>query len=90
MKRKIGANPSDFECVFDYKGKKVALFSMGDYKDICIEAIIRYSDSDTLILAYSNRYKRSLSALIKRYQQHVVISKTPYNSADVESIISNI
>jgi broad-specificity NMP kinase len=57
-KTRIGENPMDFECEFDYKEKRVAIFTVGDYlysitKPNLREAVIKYSRVDVLILAHS-------------------------------------
>ena len=45
----------DFEVAFAYRGKKVAIFSQGDYTKNCKEAIAKYADSvDILIMAHSS------------------------------------
>jgi len=45
----------DFEVVFAYRNKKVAIFSQGDYTKNCKETIAKYADSiDVLIMAHSS------------------------------------
>jgi broad-specificity NMP kinase len=57
IKKELGNKKNkDFECVVNYKGKKVALYSMGDYDINCIEAIIKHLDCDVLVLAYSEEH----------------------------------
>ena len=94
----------DFECLIRYKEKNIALFSMGDYDDICFKAIVKYSNCDTLVLAYSTKFPVKLDNLVKESVEvsgikNCVIEKTvtadktnqeEYNNADCNRIIEEI
>ncbi|MEJ2795170.1 hypothetical protein WAE56_17325 [Iodobacter sp. LRB] len=77
----VGGNPLDFECVLIYKGKLVAIFSMGDYLHECWSAAIKYAYCDKLILAYSNKFERNLATVVGNCQNHVVVTKLSGNAA---------
>lgn len=51
----------DFEAVVDYKNKKVAFCSMGDYKTYCLDSIVKYAGADVLIMALNNHFSPILS-----------------------------
>jgi hypothetical protein len=88
-KKRVDANSRDFECTVIFRRKKIALFSLGDYLWLCVEAIIKYARADVLILAYSDRFNTKLNAMIEKYGHHVV-AKTASNDSDCEKIISLI
>lgn len=79
-KTQVGGNPQDFECVVKYKGKHIAMFSMGDYLHECCCAIIKYAYCDKLILAYNNKFTRDLAAVVAKCQNHKVVSKSRGNA----------
>jgi len=67
-KKELGdPEDKDFECVVKYRGKTVALYSMGDFDLKCVEAIVKYAHCDILILAYSE-------------ERHCIIKKSEVNS----------
>jgi len=87
------APPYDFECTLKYKGKKVAIFTLGDTLYRIYEAIIKYSDIvDVIILAHSTGGigKNHLPNFMKMCQQHHAIPKTGNNNADCMNIINKI
>ena len=94
-KLQVGVYETDFECVLKYKGKKVAIYSMGDYLMHCCFAAVRYASCDKLVLAYNNRFKQDLAAVVASCQNHIVISKSrgdpaSSNRKDAAAIISRI
>jgi tRNA uridine 5-carbamoylmethylation protein Kti12 len=95
QKRQLGGNPADFECVLKYKGKLIGIYSMGDYLIHCCFAVVQYAFCDKLILAYSNKFKQDLSAVVANCQNHTVINKSYGNPAsenqtDAAVLISKI
>jgi ABC-type dipeptide/oligopeptide/nickel transport system ATPase component len=52
----------DFECVLNYKGKKIAFYTMGDYVDMW-NKIKPYETCDVLILAVSTDKPKNQQAL---------------------------
>ncbi|MES2671683.1 MAG: hypothetical protein V4673_14865 [Pseudomonadota bacterium] len=94
-KVQVGGNIKDFECVLKYKGKLVAMCSMGDYLMHCCFAAVRYASCDKLVLAYNNRFKQDLAAVVASCQNHSVIRKSGGNPAssnqkDAATVISRI
>lgn len=94
-KVQVGGNVRDFECVVKYKGKLVAMYSMGDYLMHCCFAAVRYASCDKLVLAYNNRFKQDLAAIVASCQNHSVIRKSGGNPAssnqkDAAAVISRI
>ncbi len=49
-------NSKDFQSVIKINDKQIAVFSMGDLKNECIKAILKYLGVDILILAYNNHF----------------------------------
>lgn len=86
------APATDFECTLSYKGKSVAIFSLGDTLYRIYEAIIKYSNVDVLIIAHSQggNTKNSFPMTVGSYPQHCVIHKTNSNANDCQNIISHI
>ena len=86
-KERLG-NPrnKDFECVVIYKGKKVAMYSMGDYPNKCVEAIIKFSNYDVLILAYSEERH----CIIKKSEAESKADELKTNEKDCEQIIEEL
>ena len=80
-KMQTGENPLDFECILKYNGKLIAIFSMGDYLHECWSAVIKYAYCDKLILAYSDKFTRSLATVVGHCHNHHVITKSRGNAA---------
>jgi tRNA uridine 5-carbamoylmethylation protein Kti12 len=80
----------DFKCVVSYKGKEIAIFSMGDIYSAFIKAIIEYSNRDVLVLAYSEKFAKELGEFIRGFSYHCVIRKTSSNENDCKSIIAEL
>lgn len=94
-KSRLGGNPLDFECILNINGKFVAIYTMGDYKECCYKAAIKYAFCDTLVLAYSDKFSNSIAAFINNISGHVVIYKSTGNPntanfSDVTVISNNI
>ncbi len=98
-KSKLGGNQNDFECLLKFNSKVVAIFSMGDYKYICYEAVAKYSNCDYLVLAYSDKFKNSMSDFLEKLQHHKVVKKSiaseasdfhSCNTTDMKNIIDCI
>jgi ABC-type cobalamin/Fe3+-siderophores transport system ATPase subunit len=68
-------NQKDFEVILDYKGKTVAIYTMGDRTNELIAAIKKYASIpvDVLIIALNVERKRPW-AVIKNYS-HSIIEK---------------
>jgi hypothetical protein len=88
----------DFEVIFPYKGKMVAIYSAGDTLRDIKEAIRKYATQcDVLILAYSDKFKRdykpdlfNLAWQLVEDVQRCVIYKTAANDADNAATCKNI
>ena len=94
-KEQVGGNVKDFECILNYKGKSIAICSMGDYLMHCCFAAVRYASCDNLILAYNNKFKQDLAAVVASCKNHSVIRKSGGNHAasnkkDAAAVISKI
>ncbi|OMG52081.1 hypothetical protein BJN45_15625 [Azonexus hydrophilus] len=94
-KVQLGGNAADFECIVKYNGKLVAMYSMGDYLIHCCFAAVRYASCDKLILAYNNKFKQDLAAVVASCKNHIVVTKSPgnpttSNQKDATTIVSKI
>lgn len=94
-KTQLGGDPKDFECVLDYQGMKVAIFSMGDNIYDIIHAMSYYEGNESNILIVANRNKVYARKRLKRYPGSVEIMKTmplsdASNKADMQAIIAEI
>ena len=94
-KVQVGGNAMDFECVVNYKGKLVAMCSMGDYLMHCCFAAVRYAYCEKLILAYNNRFKQDFAAVAADCQNHTVVKKSggdsdSSNQKDAAIVISRL
>ena len=88
-KKELGhPEDKDFECVVKYRGKRVALYSMGDFDLKCVEAIVKYAHCDVLILAYSEAVHRIIKKSEANPKSKAVKLKT--NEKDCESIIEEL
>jgi hypothetical protein len=91
LQEQLGANPKDFKCVVSYKGKTVAIYTMGDYKTVFEDAIIEFADCDVLIFAYNDNFaKRLLDKFTGKFQHYRIIQKTDSNKNDQDAILSEI
>jgi ABC-type branched-subunit amino acid transport system ATPase component len=86
--KKVLGNPTekDFECIVTYKGNHVALYSMGDFDLKCIEAIVKYSHCDFLVLAYSEKQH----CIIKKSIAKSDTDKLKANEEDCDEIIKEL
>jgi hypothetical protein len=91
--KSVLGNPAsnDFKCVVSYKGKKVAIYTMGDYKTVFEDAIIEFADCDVLVLAYNDNFaKRLLDKFTGKFEHYRVIPKTDSDENDRDAILSEI
>lgn len=91
----IGGNKNDFECILILNGKSVAIFTMGDYKEECYRAIIKYASCDILAIAYSDTFSKSITDFLSSIPHHAVIQKTQgdrtsSNDVDVKTLMNLI
>ena len=74
----VRGNPSknDFECILNYMGKSIAIYTMGDFGYLTIAAIKNYESLsiDVLIIATNNRLVKPTKEILK--YTNVIISKT--------------
>jgi tRNA uridine 5-carbamoylmethylation protein Kti12 len=85
----------DFECVLSYNNKTVAIYTSGDVYQWCVEAIVKYANCDVLVLAYSNKFARSLEKIVKTtkckyYHSHHVSKKQRATDSDNEKVCAEI
>lgn len=64
-RKPVRKNPFDFKCILEYKGQKIAFYSMGDNVSYVKRAVRRYSKCDYLIIA--NRNFEAVDLEIKKY-----------------------
>jgi hypothetical protein len=85
----LGGNRHDFEDIVNYKGKKVAFFSMGDYSGALIAAIQRYNaiPVDVFVCATNTRFVKPIP-FIRTFPHHHIIPKT-IASATLSEVIAN-
>ena len=82
-KTQVGANPEDFECVLEYDGKKVAIFTMGDIMVEVNHAMSFYEgmDCDVLVCASNDRFATRKNRL-SRYPGSLLVPKSVADSGD--------
>lgn len=70
-------SPFDFSCIVEYKGKKIAFYSMGDYARALVDAMKEYAAKgcDLLVCACNERFKTPIRQL-NAYPGFVKIDKT--------------
>jgi tRNA uridine 5-carbamoylmethylation protein Kti12 len=78
------------ECVLNYKGKTVAIKADGDVYQWCVDAIVKYAKYDILVLAYSDKFARSLVDIVSQYDYHSVVKKKCANDRDNEKVCREI
>jgi thymidylate kinase len=94
-KSQLGGNKNDFECILILNGKSIAIFTMGDYKEECYRAIIKYASCDILVIAYSDTFSKSIANFVSSIPHHTVIQKTRgdqilSNKGDVKALLNHI
>ena len=86
-KEQVGSNPSDFSCIIEYKGKRIAFYTMGDYSGKLKEAIDRYAHCDYFLCAFRiSKFKASTIKTIKDKCKNLVTIHKELN-VDVSPII---
>jgi hypothetical protein len=81
---------NDFKCVVSCNGKRVAIYTMGDYKTVFEEAVIEFADCDVLILAYNDTFAKRLDKFAGKFPHYCVIQKTDSDKNDQDAILSEI
>jgi tRNA uridine 5-carbamoylmethylation protein Kti12 len=82
----------DYEGVFEYKGKTVAVNSSGDNYYLVVFAIARYADKDILVLAGTTNRKSivDLVKVIRESETHCAIEKKAASDADNKRVLDKI
>jgi hypothetical protein len=62
----------------------------GDVYQWCVDAIVKYANRDVLVLAYSDKFARSLKDIVSRYDYHCVVKKRHANDSDNERVCMEI
>lgn len=73
LNRQQFGSTNDFCDVVNWKGKKIAVFTMGDYSDALVRAVANYDNQncDILICACNNRLVRPFKAFAKYQTKRV-------------------
>lgn len=79
-KTRQGKYPNDFDAEVTYKGKGVALMSMGDQVTPVAVVIRKYQHSDVLITAYNANLATLKSDWLECSDQILVVRKMPSSS----------
>jgi hypothetical protein len=97
-----GGDPDDFECTLCYRGKKVALFSMGDMARDIFRAIYFYEGRgcDILVCVCNDKYSTPPQCVKEDYTGRMIRKLVAdreneedfeaKNKEDVKEIISNL
>jgi GTPase Era involved in 16S rRNA processing len=92
-KKITGKEPDDFnsEHIVKHKGKKIAIVLDGDVYQWCIRSIIKYANCDVLVLAYSDKFSRSLKKIVSEFKEyHHVVNKRCISDSDNERVCTEI
>ena len=90
-KKEILYGNNDFECIVSHSGKWVAIYSMGDYCEKVITAIIKYAHLDVIVLACSTCFKEEIETEVRQNGFHLcIIEKTVPDDKDCAEIIVRI
>ena len=89
-KKKEGADPKDFSDIVNYKGMKVAFFTMGDYSYATINAINNYSSIkvNIVVLASNVKFKKPIK-LIMRYPNNLINKTIAKPSTTATNLVAN-
>lgn len=80
--------PNDFETIFQYKNKRIGIYSFGETQYRIKDAIERYATKcDILLIAYNTAFKQIPRQLF-RAEQISVIKST--DTEDCETIVKKI
>jgi tRNA uridine 5-carbamoylmethylation protein Kti12 len=90
LSEKYPSNSFDFECIVKYNNKTVAIKTAGDCYHWCIEAIVKYANSDIVVLAYSDKFASALNKIVGKYGYHCVVQKKRPNDIDNERVCKDI
>jgi hypothetical protein len=80
----------DFECIVSRNAKWVALYSMGDFCDKVIEAIIKYAHLDTLVVACSTDNPEITDEFHQNGFHLYSVEKTSADNADRKKAVGEI
>lgn len=94
-KSPLGGDPADFECVVSYAGKRVAIFTMGDFALEAVHAMSYYEGMGCDVLIVANSDKSWPLWRLGRYPGSVSLTKTlplctAANDTDKRIILSHI
>lgn len=87
-KVQVGGHKKEFETILTYKSKQVAIYTMGDYSNMTITAIVKYDllGVDVLICASNTRFVKSIKRILT-YSNDIVIKSVA--SIPLNIIIGN-
>lgn len=89
-KKQVGADLKDFSDIVDYKGQKVAFYTMGDYSVHTINAILKYDKHgvDILVCASNIKFKKPIKLILK-YSNNLVIKTVANPKNDANNLLTN-
>jgi len=88
-KTPLGGNQQDFEVILNYNGKTVAIFTMGDFSNMIINAMNKYARLvNVLVIACNNRFRNPYIA-IQAYK-NIILHKPKGNPASDQLFTDNI
>lgn len=89
-KRQVGGDRNDFSDFVNYKGLKIAFYTMGDYSIHTINAI-KYYDTfgvDVLICASNIKFKKPI-VLISSYEHNLVVKTIASPNSLANNLMAN-
>lgn len=90
--KKTEGNPiyNDFSDIVNYKGLRIAFFTMGDYSNVTTRIIKEYDglNVDVLILASNIKFKKPIK-LIETYEHRLVVKKIATANTENDQLIAN-
>ena len=93
-RKKQGANPNDFTGVLEYNHKTIAFLSMGDYRNIVDDYVLKFRKYDVFITALNRRFSCISTSWLKNSSVIYKFDKiSPDNVDNVnvkKSVISKI
>ena len=86
-----GGNPKDFSDLLQWQGKKIAIYTMGDYSGALVTAIRYYfaQNCDTLICACNNRFTRPFDEFAKHNTTQINKTQQLDSTLYIDNTIAN-
>lgn len=89
-KKQIGGDKNDFTAVLSYKGKNIAFLSMGDYRTVVDDYVLKFKNHDVFITALNKRFATIGTVWLKNSNAIYKVDKNGANPTDNKMVKNKV